>query len=112
MRRLDWHRVNLRDVEELGQCVLVAAEDHAFVRAFSGDERDGGVEAFADGLVGAESFELDVDELADAQEMCPVFFETGDAAGDDVGDVREEREVNAGFAAFELRADIARPRRR
>ena len=101
MRCSDRLHGDLRDVQELRQSVLIAAEDHAFVGAFCCDECDGSVETFADGLVGTQGFELDVDELADPEQLRPVFLESGDAAGNNVGDVREEGEVYARLAAFE-----------
>ena len=40
--------------------------------------------------------------VADGEELLPVLFDVLDVAGDDVGDVGEEREVDAGFAAFDF----------
>ncbi len=43
-------------------------------------------------------FEFEVDEFADAEEALPVGLDGGDGAGDDVADLGEEREVDAGGA--------------
>ena len=46
------------------------------------------------------------DFVAEREEVLPVFFDVPDAAGDDVGDVGEEGEVDAGFAAFDFGKEL------
>ena len=53
-------------------------------------------------FVGASLFETLQDFVAEREELLPVCFELADAAGDDVGHVGEEGEVDAGFAAFDV----------
>ena len=58
--------------------------------------------AVADLFGGAGLFEDLEDFFAEGEEVVPVFFDVFDAAGDDVGDVGEEGEVDAGFAVCDF----------
>ena len=87
--------------EEFGKYRFVLIEDRV---GFFGDvvepaEDDLGLGGFvADGFGGASLFEDLEDFVAEGEELVPVFFELASAAGDDLGQGREEREMDAGFA--------------
>ena len=107
--------LDLGYAEEFGEDALVALEDEVGRGGDGVEPADGDLDfrrTIADLFGGAGLFEDLEDFFAEGEEVLPVFFDLLDAAGDDVGDVGEEGEVDAGLAALRLWEGAARPRRR
>ena len=96
--------VDLGDAEEFGKDAVVALEDGAGVGGEGVEPADDDLhfEGVADLFRGARLFEDLEDLFAEGEQVLPVVFDLLDAAGDDVGDVGEESEVDAGFAVFDF----------
>jgi len=97
--------MDLGYAEEFGKDAVVALEDGVGVAGDGVEPADGDLNfggAVADLFRGAGLFEDFEDFFAESEEMLPIFFDLLDAAGDDVGDVGEEGEVNAGLAIRDL----------
>ena len=97
--------VDLSYAEKLGEDAVVALEDGVGMTGDGVEPADGDLNlggAVADLFGGAGLFEDLEDFFAEGEEMVPVFFDVLDAAGDDVGDVGEEGEMDAGLAVCDF----------
>ncbi len=101
--------VDLGYAEEFGKDAVVALEDGVGVGGEGVEPADDDLNlggAIADLLRGARLFEDLEDFFTEGEQVLPVFFDLLDAAGDDVGDVGEEGEVDAGFALFDFGKEL------